>query len=190
MRSRSFYLLALLIVGFLSACTYLLNRPTPPSNSKIEIPAEETLTDATLGQCAYVWASEPLPDLSEELQAMAHEVGLKEVRVRAEAFGEKCITSEGSSGPLLIKQTDVRFAVRVVSIRDPDEMSQQVKEIIRFLAGFSAEKFPGPVPGNIAIGFQDDHGDVFNLWFNNELAQEALRQELEGEAFLEALKFP
>ena len=188
MRFRTFYLLTLLMVGFLIACIYLLNRPTPPSNSKVEIPAEETLTDATLVQCAYVRASEPLPDLSEELQAMVHEAGLKEVRVHAEAFGEKCITPDGSSGPLLIKQTDVRFAVRVVSIRDPNEMTQQVKEIIRFLSGFSAEKFPGPVPGNIAVAFQDDHGDAFNLWFNNELAQEALQQELEGEAFVEALK--
>ncbi len=173
-----------------------LNRPGDTSAIQEGEPDQEPMPPQALPpdtgdssqQCAYQWASQALPELSEKLQDDFDEAGMKHIRVRAEAFGENCILPDGRVGGFLVMQTDLRFTVGVADIHDYPSLATQVREILRIIFGMPLEQFPGPNKGYIGISFSDLNGASMNLWFPRQVAEQAVQENLDGAALIEWLR--
>lgn len=67
---------------------------------------------ATEAPCAWMWASQPLTDLTERVQAAINEAGTGAVTFDASAYGENCLEADGQTVRMFITQ-DIVFRLRV-----------------------------------------------------------------------------
>jgi hypothetical protein len=81
--------------------------------------------------CAWMWASEPRPELTAELQAALEAAGLEGVEARAEAIGE---TSCGEFG---WASTDYEVALWVDSLEDRETLGSLFKQTLSVLNTFT-----------------------------------------------------
>jgi hypothetical protein len=145
----------LLLPFILAACNF------PYATPGIGVPAATT---APADQpCAFMWATQPLPDLSTQIQAAVDSAGLRQVQARAEAFGENCIDSQ-SNKPVSFgaMETDFHITAIVSNLTNKDNLGNLLEKILVILDGFPAGKIPGPNPGIINVSFQSG-SDELNL---------------------------
>lgn len=180
------------LIGTLTAGEVVENSPkgeiTPtafvsPSNREEEFPI---LTPQQ--PCAFVWASQPLPEESRKFQELMNEKNLEHVRVAAEAFGENCVGADGEVVRFLTMQTDFRIAVNVRDISRKDEMGNTAAAVLRVIFEIPVSDLPGTQPGYIGIQFTDEQNQILNLWFKRELAEKLLGSGVDGEDLFTALQ--
>jgi hypothetical protein len=107
---RTFSKISLLLLFLLSACNLPETGqpapdPTVPSDAQPALVTETPTQEITSTECAFVWAREPLPDLSGEFDAALKEA-LPEASGYAEAYGENCINAQGEVVRFLAMETD------------------------------------------------------------------------------------
>jgi len=149
----------------------------------------EIATTSTIAQkCYFVWASRPLPDLSEKIQTAFTEAGQEGISVIAEAYGENCNDAQTNTpvsfGTL---ETDFRITARVADLKDKDDLGKTLEKILEVLDAFPIGKVPGSEPGTIAISFHDGK-DELNIMFSVTAGKSARTMGLHGAALLEKLQ--
>lgn len=138
--------------------------------------------------CAYMWASQPLPQLSQEIENLLSQAGLKEIQVNAEAYGENCITENGEIVRFIALQTDIRLIVPVQNLSDPMEMGNIARQLLGVILEIPLSDLPGMQPGYIGIQFYNNEEDVLNLWFKRELSEQLVKAGIKGEELLQELQ--
>lgn len=175
---RKIILVALTLL--LPACS--LPRPASPAEA---LPATETPADHP---CAFTWATQPLPEVSEKVQTAMDKAGLKDITVRAEAYGENCVDAQTnevvSFGAL---ETDLHMSVEVADLADEVALGNLAERILVVLDGFPPGSTPGPEPGYIGIHFTQGDQEL-NLWFLAQDGKAARGEGLHGRELFERLK--
>jgi hypothetical protein len=154
----------------------------PPS-----IPGSLT-APANSQNCAYVWNTQPLPDLTEKVQSAIDAAGLSDVKANAQAYGEDCIDPQTNKpSGFATMETDFRITAQVADITDFDNMGGLLEKVLFVLDAFPLGKIPGPQPGYINISFQSGKSEL-NLSFTAAAGKSARQQGLHGAALVEKLQ--
>ncbi len=146
------------------------------------------ISPANSQKCSYKWATQPLPDLTEKVQAAVNAAGMRDVHATAEVYGENCIDSQ-TNQPVSFNalETDFHITAYVVDLTDKDELGDLLQKVLVILDVFPTGKIPGPQPGNINISFQTS-SDRLNLMFTVTAERSARLQGLQGAALFEKLQ--
>jgi len=173
-------LTALLVALLLTACN--LYRPGRVQETA---PPTDTLD---YHDCYYNWATQPLPDLSRQVQQAMEKAGLKGIKASAEAYGENCFDSQTNEVvSFSAMETDFKLSLEVPDLADTQALGDLVERILVVLDEFPTKSTPGPQPGYVGIHFGS--GDqVLNLWFLIEKGKAARGEGLQGAALLEWLQ--
>ena len=165
----------LLTVLCLAACNFPTRTPeleSPPANPQ---------------NCAFSWASQPLPELSAQVQSAIDAARLTGVKATAEAYGENCYDSQ-TNKPVSFAtlETDFRISATVNDLTNKDELGNLLERILIVLDGFPVGKIPGPEPGYISISFHV-RSEELNLMFMVSAGKSARAQGLHGAALFDEL---
>lgn len=162
------------------ACAQTIPAPETPQ----PIPTASVTPDP--GPCGYQWASQSLPELSDQLLASLKKTGLPVTAARAEAYGENCLYSDGSLASFSAMETDYHITLAPAALDNPASLGALLEQTLSVIDEFPVSQTPGPNPGYIGITFQA--GDqVQNLWFERRKAEELRSQGLSGEKLFQAL---
>jgi hypothetical protein len=177
-------ILILLLAIFLLACDLASFIPDIKSTPVTETPS---LASGYTG-CAWTWATQPLPDLSTQLQSALEAAGLNGVTASAEAFGENCIIATGEVDHFATMETDFRIRVEVQDLADTAALGDLLERILVVLDTFPPDATPGPQPGYIGVSFVQGTEEI-NLWFTVGSGESARALGLHGsELFTELQK--
>ena len=163
-----------------SATPTRTSTPLPPTLTP-------TATEYPYESCYWNWATQPLPELSAQVQAAMEAAGLKGVTATAEAFGENCFNAKGEVVRFATMETDFRITVQIVSLNDREALGTLLEKILVVLDGFPTETTPGPQPGYVGVTFQSGK-DELRLWFLVEEGESARALGLRGAALLDKLQ--
>jgi len=178
---RSPFKVSILLLLLLSAC----NLPTPETTAA-QPPTDTPEQAFNSTECGFVWAHEPLDDLSKEFDA-ALKAEEQNASGRVEAYGENCITSQGEVARFLAMETDFYITLEVPNLEDKQTLGKLIEEVLVVLAEFPVEQTPGPQPGYVGITFKSP-SDELRLWFPQREAEAALEKGLRGIELFEALQ--
>ena len=148
----------------------------------------QTAIDDT--QCAYVWATQPLPDISAKLQQRLEKQEVLAAEVNSAAYGENCVLADGSVARFLARQTDLYFKVPVTDIEDKQTLGEQTVGIINFVQDIPANTLFGTQSGYIQVNFTTNFGEIISLWFQTSTGQAALDAGLHGADLFNRLLTP
>ena len=181
----------LLIIVLLCSCNFPGSGQTLSEQTDIPntAPATTTVEQPQDGQpvdCAFMWAIDPLPELSESFDQALKE-SLPNAEGYAEAFGENCVTEAGDIARFLAMETDYHITLAVDDLNDKQILGKLVEDVMDVLAEFPTEDTPGPQPGYIGITFEAPN-DISRLWVMRTDAEVALDNGLQGEELFIALQ--
>jgi len=158
---------------------------TPPNTESSSAEPETTYPQA----CYFNWATQPLPELSSQVQSALEDAGLTGVAARAEAYGENCYDSQTNEVVYFAAmQTDFRVTINVPDLKDTERLGDLLEKVLIALDNFPTDKTPGPNPGYVGVTFQAG-GEELNLWFTVSQGIQVRQQGLRGDALLKALLF-
>jgi hypothetical protein len=185
---RTPFKISTLLLLFLAACNFPAPGIPPLPGSTEPAPALPTNTgpDYNYSECGFVWAREPLPELSREFEA-ALKAALPQASGYAEAYGENCLNNSGEVVRFLAMETDFYFTFQVENLEDKQALGGLIEHALGVLAQFPVGETPGPQPGYVGIVFQAP-GHEERLWFSQQDAQTALDNGLRGEGLYLALR--
>jgi hypothetical protein len=195
------FLLISLFTLWLTACSAAAKKPdgsptvTPnPSTAtpEVETPTptlEPVETADSSTPCAYQWATQDLPEISDQLLQAFKKAGLNDAKVRAEAYGENCVMGSGKVRSFSTMETDFRISVGVADLADQQALGAVMEQILLILDQYPVGSVPGPQPGYIGIEFTDG-GSPLKLWFKRTDADAARQKGLLGAGLFRALSNP
>ena len=170
----------LLSVFILAACNLPSSTPDPGG-----VPTTDT--PVNYQNCYFNWATQPLPELSAQVQAAINTAGLTGVIATAEVYGENCYNSQ-TNKPVSFSamETDFRLSVPVDNLNDYEKLGNLLEEILTVLDGFPTEMTPGPQPGYVGVTFLTEL-DELHIWFQIADGKSARALGLHGAALFEKL---
>ena len=155
---------------FFLLCLFLLTACAPSPTPTISlVTSTDTptpfVTDTpdmtpTFEACAFVWASQDLPDVSAKINDMLQAVD-KNITASAYAYGENCVYADGRS-TFSAMETDYRIKVEVKDIKDEKALGNLIAEVMGVIIKIPLSDVAGPNPGRAEFSFR--HGkDQTNL---------------------------
>lgn len=159
--------------------------PPPTTAPEITVTASPSPI-AEYKPCYFVWATQDLPQVSEEFEAAVQDV-LPGAEARANAYGENCVAEDGSF-TFGAMETDFYVEVAVGSLTEEEVLGEMVGQVLAIVI----EEFPRPtVPGG-QDGFVEftftAGGETRILRAFIRLAKDLLDQGLGGAELLQALE--
>jgi len=137
--------------------------------------------------CAWAWASVPLPDETTLVQEALRMGGFTGVEGSAMAYGETCLDpTTNQIGRFAVMQTDFYFTVSMNDPSDKEAMGQMAERLLRVVGQFPPGDVPGANLGYLSILYSNGVQDT-NLWLNLSDAKKALDSGLHGEELFDAL---
>lgn len=177
---RNLWKVSILLLFVLTACNLPGLDTASPRGTETPVP------DDSSSECGFVWAREPLEDLSQKFNQ-----ALKEAQPQAngyaEAYGENCIDSQGELVRFLAMETDFHVSLKVKDLRDKQANGKLIEQILGVVSKFPAAETPGPQPGYVGVTFESG-GEEIRLWFTQLEAQTAIESGLRGEELFDALQ--
>ena len=145
--------------------------PSPvPATVTPPVPTEFVATaipvTPTFAGCAYVWASQDMPELSRllnlKLQGLGKSAsGLTYASGLAYAYGENCVYADGHQ-TFSAMETDFRIGIQVTTIRDEGTMGEWMYKVMQIIVAIPQEHLEGPQPGRVDFDFKDrESSDLF-----------------------------
>lgn len=184
MRNLSFKTIGILIIVLLSACNFPRpGQPAPDAESAPE--TEESSQDYTSTECAFMWANESLPELSDDFNQAIQDIAGAEGY--AQAYGENCVTNEGEIVRFLAMETDFYVTLQTEDLEDQQALGELVEQVMGVLAEFPTDETPGPQPGYVGITYESP-GDSLRLWVTRAKIEIALADGLRGAELFIALQ--
>ena len=163
---------------------------TPTTLATTALPVEiitETLTVVGAPPaCAFVWARQPLPELSAQVEAAMRASVHPQAQARAEAYGENCVDAQGKVVYFAAMETDFYVTLTVQDLTDLNILGQLTGQALAALDQFPTDQTPGPQPGYIGITFRVG-AEALRLWFTVSAGEAARRQGLHGAELFAAL---
>ncbi len=162
---------------------------TPPPKTPTPSPAPTSTTTLSYTECGWNWATQPLPELSAELESALQESIQLPLEAHAEAFGEHCFDGRTNEVAYFVaRETDFYITVHAEALDDREALGRLTEQILLvLLSHFPVEATPGPQPGYLSINFVTDIGEL-RLRFGWFDAESALGSGLHGASLLEALE--
>ena len=179
------------ITALLSACNFPRSgQPVPDViDSPDTAPPTKTIQpqqDYEPVECAFMWANEPLPELSNDLEETLK--GFQtEAEGYAQAYGENCVTNKGEVVRFLAMETDYYITLKVEDLDDKQALGELIEGVMEVMAKFPTEETPGPQPGYIGITFESDT-DSLRLWVPRTKIEVAMREGQRGEELFNSLQ--
>jgi len=133
-----------------------------------------------------MWANKPLPELSNELDQALKDVPLN-AEGYAQAYGENCVTSDGTVAQFLAMETDFYITLQVDDLEDEQVLGKIVEQAMVVLAEFPTDETPGPQSGYVGITFESPD-DSLRLWIKRTEIETALSNGLQGAELFKALQ--
>jgi hypothetical protein len=165
----------------------LLTCYLPVSTTKSPALPVETITPIAEEACAFVEGRKTLNNVSEQLLDMLTSAALSVESARAEAYGENCITADGSVAHFAARETDFYVTLTVADLANEAELGNLLEQTLAVIDQLLIDQMPGPNPGYVGITFKASE-QVQNLWFMQTEATELRKQGLKGTDLYRALK--
>lgn len=183
--------ISVLLVFLLCACNFPSPGEPPPGPTPLPDAAPAPVTeppaqDGSSTDCAFVWARQPLADLSLEFDESIKGT-LPQASGSAEAYGENCINAQGEVVRFLAMETDYYVTLTVDDLKDKQALGEAIAKVLQVLANFPVGETPGPQPGYVGITFETS-AEELRLWFTRRDAEAALENGLRGEELFNALQ--
>jgi hypothetical protein len=142
----------------MAACQLRLSGPQPlptiqPTSSSV--PATATVPPsptATMEMCAFVWAYQDLPDITQQVKEAIQAVQAQ-AEARAQAFGENCVYQDGRA-TFGAMETDFYITLQAKNLNNPDELGGLIVQTMKVLEQFPHGKVPGGQDGFVEIRFK------------------------------------
>src|SRR5574338_1625627 len=110
----------------------------PPTPVSFEAPP----ASSGAGDCYFNWSTDPLPDLSTQVQNAMQEIQAG-ARARAEAFGESCTYADGHSD-FHTMETDFILTLQVTDVENPEALGGLIRRSMDLLLfRFPVDHTPG-----------------------------------------------
>lgn len=140
---------------------------------------------ASYTPCAYVEGRKDSPKLSALLTEKLKAAGLPLETVRAEAYGENCVTADYTVVSFSQREIDFYVTLHVEDLNDKTDLGNLLEKIL-----ISVDQLPpdqmGPSPGYLGVTFQSG-AQVDDLWFMLAEADALLKQGEKGAALYTSL---
>jgi hypothetical protein len=148
----------------------------------------EPLVDSELEpQCAHVWASRPLPEFTDLLQAAYRSAGIDGVQADVSAYGENCVDVETKQiVRFMTMRSEFYFSVNAENLENKDALSRQLITLMNVLQRFPADTFPGLEPSTVIVRFESGE-EAAILSFRMDEFEQATEDGLRGAALYEKL---
>ena len=183
---RNLFSSSVLLLFLLSACNFPGSGQTVVPDTTQAKPTDTPAQDVPYTECGFVWAREPLAELSKEF-----DTALKAVQPQAsgyaEAYGENCLNNQGEVVRFLAMETDFYVALRVRDLEDKLVLGELIEQVLGVVSEFPVDETPGPQPGYVAITFNAP-SDEFRLRFTQLEAQAAIDKGMQGEELFNSLQ--
>jgi hypothetical protein len=173
-------LLSLLCAALLAACA---PTPTPPTPWTPPTRSATPLGPAG-NQCYYVWAYQPLPDLSEEFLKAIQEIA-PEAKARAEAYGENCVYPDGKS-TFSAMETGFYVSLPVKDTTDEEALGSWIEQILDVIGQFDPARLPGMKVGRLNLVFASENENI-PMMILLAKAEELRAQDVHGAELFQAL---
>jgi hypothetical protein len=138
-----------------------------PSISTVLSPTITTEITPTSGNCAYVEASQELPDLSKKVYDSMQALDTN-ITGNAYAYGENCVYEDGhfTFSP---KETDFRVKVIETNLKDEKALGDSMAKVMESIVHFPPDEIVGPLPGRVEFDFSKTETE--NLFLNVSIAE-------------------
>jgi hypothetical protein len=146
-----------------------------------------SFTSAKSPDCYFNWSTQPLPQLSAQVQAAVNTAGLAGTSAIAEAYGENCYDADNKPVYFTALETDFRFQVQVKTLTDKSLLGDLLERILVIVNDFPPSVTHTPQTGYIAITFEAG-ANAMRLWFKIEDANAARSRGLHQADLLEELQ--
>jgi len=152
------YILALCIL-MLTACASTGQIQTAvPSVAPV---ATQPPITPTVEPCAFVEATQNLPDLSAQVDDAIKQLQ-PDASGRAEAFGENCVYASSGQSTFSAMETDFYLTINVKSLNDDNELGTWVVKAMKIVDALPPDSIVGPQAGFVEFTFEtvDDQKDL------------------------------
>jgi hypothetical protein len=147
-------------------------------------PTDTPTATVSYRECGWQWATQPLPELSLQVEQALQAAGLPLAAAVAEAYGENCIDSRTNQvAYFAAMETDFRITLDADDLGDEAALGDLLEKTLVVLDGFPPGATPGPQPGYVGITFQAG-GEELRLWFTVTDGESARALGLHGSALL------
>jgi hypothetical protein len=174
---RQFLKTLLPLTLVLSACASA-NLATPDTSSStqfVDTPSTAIVISTTTTpeitpaseNCAYVWASQELPDLSQKVYQSLQTLDAN-ITGNAYAYGENCVYADGHS-TFGAMETDFRVKVSVTDLKDENALGDWIVRVMGVITKLPPNELSGPQPGRVEFDFHKS--DTENLFLNVSIAK-------------------
>ena len=170
-------LLAILLLLTLTACIPSLRMAI----------ATEPVPPDTYTQCGWMWASYPLPETSDQVQALLRRDVQAQAQAYAQSYGEDCFGQDGQVLYFVAMQTDFYVTLKVSDLNDPKTLADLLEKTVIALLGIPPEDLAGEQHGYLGLTFTHGNQEL-RLWFRLDEAEALLMQGVQGPDLLEALQ--
>ena len=158
----------------------------PVSTATQDVTVTNSPDQQQLTPCAFVWATQQLPDVSGQIKSGLAAAGLSDATARTEAFGENCVEGDGTVRSFGAMETDFYLQLPVSDLSDRSTLGDQLEKALAVLDQFPPGTVPGPQPGYIGVEFSAGQ-DTLNLRFTVSAGKSARDQGLHGADLVAAL---
>lgn len=153
-------------------CLLLFAACAPPPTALTISPASATdtptakMTDTpesppTFEPCAYVWASQDLPELTKKLTNSLQAIDTA-ITASAYAYGEDCVYADGHS-TFGAMETDYRVQVKVIDTKDEKALGDWIAKAMEVILKVSDDEAPGPMTGRVDFVFSKSDSDQLSI---------------------------
>lgn len=143
----------LLLTFILGACSAGVSTPQAlPAQIPTDTSPPPT-QDTSAAQCGYQWATQDLPDLTAQFDAMIQTL-IPNSSSRATAYGENCVGNDGQIVRFLAMETDFHVLAMVETLDDYETFGNWIYDVMQVVDGFPPEDLAGPQPGFVEFRFE------------------------------------
>jgi hypothetical protein len=131
---------------------------TPPITPEF-VPTALPITPTYEG-CAYVWASQDMPELSRQFNADLQAIS-PDATGLAYAYGENCVYADGRS-TFSAMETDFRVGIKVKNVHDETALGNWMQKVMQVVLAVPESQLLGAQSGRVDFDFkQPDPAEVF-----------------------------
>lgn len=134
-----------------SACSFPITESIA-SPTEAPIPVTELPTSSPAGNCYYVWAYKPLPDLSAQIQESIRQIQ-PTAEANAQAYGENCVYEDGHAD-FSAMETDFSVSMQVDDLNNADDLGNWIKQTMTVIDRIPPDQLAGPQPGRVTLLFK------------------------------------
>ena len=144
----------------LALCILVLTACAPTGQVQTAIPSSPPVATApplpvtpTIEPCAFVEATQNLPDLTAQIDQALKELQ-PDATGRAEAFGENCVYASSNQSTFTAMETDFYINANVKNLNDDKELGTWIINVMKVIEALPSGSISGPQAGFVEFTFE------------------------------------